>query len=116
MKPGHRVERAGHKLPHLPLHSLRQEVRGIGAAQASHQEQENQLDFLLAGGLWKLGRCVPAQCSPEDVAKVNMHFRSLFLQGLHNFMDEVMPGVMSRYEVVSLNCHTAEEEVIVCQY
>ena len=69
------------------------------------------LGLLLGLGAWKLGRCVPSACSEEDVA-----------QGLRNFMEEALGpllggdaitgvSLMEPFDVVSLNCHTKEEEI-----
>jgi hypothetical protein len=72
------------------------------------EDQLNQfLGQILGSGAWKLGRCIPSECTDEDAG-----------QGLLNFVEQMIevagvPVDLSPYDFVAMNCHTADEEIAV---
>ena len=46
-----------------------------GEGDPSFEEQVEMLVFQIFGtGVWKLGRCIPSECTGEDAAKVKAHY------------------------------------------
>jgi len=81
--------------------------REIRSEDPSPSDLNAILFQILGSGAWKLGRCIPSECTQEDAA-----------QGLLNFLERMIeeevipfPLDLTPYDFVAANCHTADEEI-----
>jgi len=87
----------------------KREIR-TGEGDPTLEEQLEMLVFqIFSTGVWKLGRCIPSECTGEDAAK-----------GLSNFLEQLIhtddfpfPLDLSPFDFVATNCHTADEKISV---
>jgi len=91
----------------LPINWNLHAKREIRAGQTRDEQLDALLFQIFGTGAWKLGRCIPSECTEEDAGR-----------GILNFMEQLIeenllpfPLDLSPYDFVATNCHTADEEI-----